>query len=133
MCGDVWKWAGSFRTSNKNLGIKWTAISIEFKTLLDDVNYWIEHNTFPPKEIAIRFKHRLAAIHCFPNGNGRHSRLMTDIIMESVFKKDIFSWHASNMVKGDQVRKAYILALKEADNGDINPLIEFAVTENGTI
>ncbi len=128
MYGDVWKWAGAFRTSNKNLGIKWTAISTELKTLLDDANYWIEHNTFPPKEIAIRFKHRLVAIHCFPNGNGRHSRLMADIIMESVFKKNIFSWHASHMVKGDQVRKAYILALKKADNGDINPLIEFAET-----
>lgn len=126
MYGDVWKWAGKFRTSNKNIGIKWTAISTELKTLLDDANFWVSHNTYPQKEIAIRFKHRLVAIHCFPNGNGRHSRLMADIIMESIFKKDIFSWQASNMVKADIVRKAYILALKKADAGNIIPLIEFA-------
>ncbi|WP_179348427.1 mobile mystery protein B [Winogradskyella pacifica] len=126
MYGDIWKWAGNFRTSDKNIGIKWTAISTQLKTLLDDANYWVDHNTYPPKEIAIRFKHRLVAIHCFPNGNGRHSRLMADIIMESIFKKDIFSWHTSNMVKADDVRKGYILALKQADGGNIHPLIEFA-------
>ena len=128
MYGDVWKWAGTFRTTNKNIGIQWTAITAELKTLLDDANYWIDHNTYTPKEIAIRFKHRLVAIHCFSNGNGRHSRLMADIIMESVFKKDIFSWHASNMIKADDVRKAYILALKKADDGNIGSLIEFAET-----
>ena len=126
MYGDIWKWAGNFRTSDKNIGIKWTAISTQLKTLLDDANYWVDHNTYPPKEIAIRFKHRLVAIHCFPNGNGRHSRLMADIIMESIFKKDIFSWHTSNMVKADDIRKDYIMALKEADGGNIHPLIEFA-------
>jgi Fic-DOC domain mobile mystery protein B len=126
MYGDIWKWAGNFRTSDKNIGIKWTAISTQLKTLLDDANYWVDHNTYPPKEIAIRFKHRLVAIHCFPNGNGRHSRLMADIIMESIFKKDVFSWHTSNMVKADDVRKDYIIALKEADGGNIHPLIEFA-------
>ena len=126
MYADVWKWAGNFRCSNKNIGIKWTGISTELKQLLDDTNYWINHNTYPPKEIAIRFKHRLVSIHCFPNGNGRHSRLMADIIIESIFNKDIFSWSASNMVKADNVRKTYILALRKADNGDINPLIEFA-------
>ena len=62
----------------------------------------------------------------FPNGNGRHSRLMADIIMESIFDKKIFSWHQSNMVKADETRKAYIQSLREADNGNISPLIDFA-------
>lgn len=126
MYGDVWKWAGKFRRSEKNIGIKWTQIGIELKNLLDDTKYWIENNTFSPEEIAIRFKHRIVSIHCFPNGNGRHSRMMADIIMESIFKKEIFSWHQSNMVKADETRKAYIHALKEADNGNIDSLIEFA-------
>ena len=126
MYGDVWKWAGEFRKTNKNIGINWTQIGIELKNLLDDTKYWIEHETYPPEEIAIRFKHRIVAIHCFPNGNGRHSRMMADIIMESIFKKEIFTWHQSNMVKPDETRKNYIIALREADNGNINPLIEFA-------
>ena len=126
MYGDVWKWAGEFRRSEKNIGIAWTQIGIELKNLLDDTKYWIENNTFSQEEIAIRFKHRIVSIHCFPNGNGRHSRIMADIIMESMFGKEIFSWHQSNMVKADETRKEYINALKEADNGNVEPLIEFA-------
>lgn len=126
MYGDVWKWAGEFRKSNKNIGIKWPQIGIELKKLIDDTKYWVENKTYPPEEISIRFKHRIVAIHCFPNGNGRHSRMVADIIMESVFGKEIFTWHQSNMVKADETRKKYIATLKEADNGNIKPLIEFA-------
>lgn len=126
MYDDVWKWAGEFRKSEKNIGIRWNQIGIELKNLLDDTKYWVENKTFTPKEIAIRFKHRIVSIHCFPNGNGRHSRMMADIIMESIFKKEVFSWHQSNMTKANNTRKEYIAALKKADNGEIKPLIEFA-------
>lgn len=126
MYDDVWKWAGEFRKSEKKIGIKWTQIGVELNYLLDDTRFWIQNGTFSPEEIAIRFKHRIVSIHCFPNGNGRHSRLMADIIMEAVFYKEAFSWQQSNMVKADQTRKEYIACLKEADNGNINPLIEFA-------
>ena len=126
MYSDVWKWAGEFRKTDKNIGIRCTQIGIELKNLIDDTKYWIENKTYLPEEIAIRFKHRIVAIHCFPNGNGRHSRMMADIIIESIFGKDIFSWHKSNMVKADEKRKQYITALREADNGNIKPLIKFA-------
>jgi Fic-DOC domain mobile mystery protein B len=126
MYGDVWKWAGAFRKSEKNIGISWTLIGIEIKNLLDDTTYWIKNNTYAPDEIAIRFKHRLVSIHCFPNGNGRHSRIMADILMEFVFKENPFTWHQSNMVKANEVRKEYITALKKADNGNVKPLIAFA-------
>ena len=126
MYGEVWKWAGEFRKTDKNIGINWLQIGIELKILIDDTKYWIAQKTYEPEEIAIRFKHRLVAIHCFPNGNGRHSRIMADIIMESVFGNAIFSWQQSNMVKADEKRKEYITALKEADNGNIKPLIKFA-------
>lgn len=126
MYGDVWKWAGKFRQTEKNIGISWIQISLELKNLLDDTKYWIENKTYTPEEITIRFKHRIVSIHCFPNGNGRHSRMMADIIIESIFGKDIFSWHQSNMVKANEIRKAYIDALQKADNGNIEPLIEFA-------
>jgi Fic-DOC domain mobile mystery protein B len=126
MFGDVWKWAGEFRKSDKNIGVKWIQIGLELKYLLDDTKYWIDNKTCSPEEISIRFKHRIVAIHCFPNGNGRHSRMMADIIVASVFGKEIFSWHKSNMVKANEIRKEYIAALIKADNGNINPLIEFA-------
>lgn len=126
MYSDVWKWAGEYRKSEKNMGIKWTRIRIELRNLLDDTKYWIENKTYPPKEIAIRFKHRIVQIHCFPNGNGRHSRLMADIIIESIFGEEIFTWNKSNMVKADETREKYITTLKEADNGNIKSLIEFA-------
>jgi Fic-DOC domain mobile mystery protein B len=126
MYSDVWKWAGEFRKAEKNIGISWTQIGIELKKLLEDTKYWVENETYLPEEIAIRFKHRIVAIHCFPNGNGRHSRIMADIIVESIFGKEIFTWHKSNMVKADEIRKSYILALREADKGNIVPLVEFA-------
>ena len=126
MYGAVWKWAGKFRRTEKNIGIPSTQIGLQLKNLLDDTSYWIENKTFSPEEIAIRFKHRIVSIHCFPNGNGRHSRLMADIIMESIFGNEIFSWHQSSMVKANETRKLYIKALREADNGNVAPLIEFA-------
>ena len=126
MYGDVWKWAGGFRRTEKNIGIPWIQIGVELKNLLDDTKYWIQNKTYSPEEIAIRFKHRIVSIHCFPNGNGRHSRIMADIIMESIFEQEAFTWHQSNMVRADEIRKEYINSLREADNGNIIPLIEFA-------
>ncbi len=126
MFGKVWAWAGEFRKSEKNIGVEWIKIGIELKYLIDDTKYWIENETYPPDEIAIRFKHRLVNIHCFPNGNGRHSRIMADIIIESIFGKDVFTWNHSNMVKADETRNKYIAAIKEGDKGNIKPLLGFA-------
>lgn len=126
MFGDVWEWAGVFRKSEKNIGVTWVRISLELRTLLDDAKYWIENETYPPDEIAIRFKHRIVNIHCFPNGNGRHSRLMADIIIESVFGMDVFTWNNSDLVKPDNARKEYIDSIRQADNGSIEPLLEYA-------
>ena len=126
MFSDVWSWAGKFRKTEKNIGVDWITIGIELKYLLDDSLYWIKHQVYSPDEIAIRFKHRLVNIHCFPNGNGRHSRIMADIIIESIFNKAVFTWHHSNMVKADETRKKYIAAIRSGDNGDINLLIAFA-------
>ena len=126
MFSDVWAWAGLFRKSEKNIGVEWIKISIELKYLLDDTIFWIKNEIYSPDEIAIRFKHKLVSIHCFSNGNGRHSRIMADIIVESIFGKEVFSWHHSNMVKADETRKNYITAVREADKGNINPLVEFA-------
>lgn len=126
MFGDVWTWAGTFRQSNKNIGVDWTYIHVELRTLLDDTKYWIENSTFVPDELAIRFKHRLVKIHCFPNGNGRHSRLMGDILIEKVLSRKIFSWMNSNLVLPGDARKEYLAAIREADNGVYKRLMKFA-------
>ena len=123
---DVWKWAGSFRKSEKNIGIKSYSIGVELKKLLDDAMYWFENKTYSNEEIAIRFKHRIVSIHCFPNGNGRHSRLIADLIMTKLFNKPYFTWGHSNLVKANEVREKYINALQEADNQNFAPLIAFA-------
>jgi len=126
MFSDVWQWAGEFRKSEKNIGVSWINISIELRTLINDTKYWLTHKTFPPDEIAIRFKHRLVSIHCFPNGNGRHSRIMADIIIFSIFDYDLFTWNHSSSIEPGDNRKKYIDALKQGDCGDINSLIKFA-------
>jgi Fic-DOC domain mobile mystery protein B len=126
MYGDVWKWAGTFRTSEKNIGIKSYLIGVELKQLLDDAIYWTQNKTYNSQEIAIRFKHRLVSIHCFANGNGRHSRLMADLIMEKIYNEKFFSWGSTNLVKATEVRAAYIKAVKKADKQDLLPLIAFA-------
>ena len=126
MYGEVWKWAGDFRTSEKNIGIKSYPIGIELKQLLDDALFWVANETYNAEELAIRFKHRLVSIHCFANGNGRHSRLMADLILEKTYNKTFFSWGSTNLVKANETRSKYIKAVKKADKNDMLPLIAFA-------
>ena len=126
MFGDVWNWAGKTRRSEKNIGVPWMQIPVELRKLLDDCKFWIENKTYSDEEISIRFKHRIVAIHIFPNGNGRHSRLMGDIMMKHAFNKSIFTWGQRNLVNKSEVRDNYIKSLKKADNGDFTDLITFA-------
>lgn len=126
MYGGVWAWAGEFRKTNKNLGVDKLQIAVELKKLLDDTNYWIEHKTFASDEIAIRFKHRIVSIHCFANGNGRHSRLMADVIIEHIFKQPVFTWGAANQLKDSDNRNDYLTAVRAADKGNYKLIVEFA-------
>ncbi|MFY0651508.1 MAG: mobile mystery protein B [Cyclobacteriaceae bacterium] len=128
MFGEVWRWAGKFRRTNKNIGVDRYQIGIQLKYLLDDVKHWTKNDIYPPDEIAVRFKHRLVKIHCFSNGNGRHSRLMADIIAEHIFHKPIFSWGYGHSFGTEELRAEYIGAIKEADKGLIQPLVDFART-----
>lgn len=125
MFGQVWKWAGDYRKTDTNIGVKWYLIPVELNALLSDVNYWIINKTYPPIEIAIRFKFRLVTIHCFPDGNGRHARLMADLLMQYQFNLSRFSWGHS--LRGD-VRDEYLKAIVLASKGNIKPLIEFAIS-----
>jgi Fic-DOC domain mobile mystery protein B len=125
MLGDVWKWAGKFRTSERNLGISHYEVPMAIRLLLDDTKAWIEHNSYARDEIAVRFHHRLVQIHPFANGNGRHSRLMADLLVIDLGAAR-FSWGRTNLQNDGDVRRRYIDALKAADEHDIGPLQEFA-------
>lgn len=127
MFGEVWAWAGTKRKSNKNIGVDKAQISVETRKLIDDCNFWIEKRLFSDEEIAIRFSHRLVKIHLFPNGNGRHSRLVADIMISKLFGKPVFSWGHSDLSKKNQIRKEYLAAIYKADNDDYKSLIEFAL------
>jgi Fic-DOC domain mobile mystery protein B len=131
MFGKVWRWAGSFRRSGKNIGVDWTQFPFYLYTLLQDVRYWIDHRTYSSDEIAVRFHHKLVWIHLFANGNGRHARLMTDILLRDILKQEPFTWNMSGMDVEDQVRNFYIDALKKADNNDYSMLLEFARSDWG--
>lgn len=126
MYGHVWAWAGQFRKTDKNLGIDKWQISTALRTLCDDALFWVRNATYAPEEIAVRFKHRIVSIHCFPNGNGRHSRLMADIIMYKVFKMPLFSWGAGDLVHQSRARNNYLKAVKAADNDNFELLLAFA-------
>lgn len=125
MFGETWKWAGGFRKSDKNISVDWLTIGVELKKLLDDAHYQIEHASYPPDEIAVRFHHRLVAIHPFPNGNGRHARLMADLLAERLGQPG-FTWGSRSLIDASETRQRYIAALQAADARDIAPLLAFA-------
>lgn len=124
MYGNVWRWAGQYRTTGKNIGIDAYRIPTELRQLLDDCRYWIENRTHKPDEIAARFHHRLVLIHCYPNGNGRHARLAADLLLK-LMGQDRFSWGGKNLVDIGETREGYIAALQAADKHDIGPLLQF--------
>lgn len=124
--GDVWAWAGTFRKTGKNVGIDAVQIPIELRTLMGDARFWADNKTYPPSEAAIRLHHRLTRIHPFPNGNGRHARIMADTVLDRVYKARPIDWAGGyDLQKMNERRKAYIAALKAADNNDIDPLKKF--------
>lgn len=124
--GDVWKWAGSFRKTEKNIGGDAIYIGTELLNLLDDARYQVENDIYSPKELAARFHHRLVAIHAFPNGNGRHSRIMADAVLTIALGEYPIDWAGGhNLQSMSERRRKYIAALRAADAGDYEPLLRF--------
>lgn len=124
MFGEVWKWAGTYRQGELNIGIALHFIAAEMPAMLDDARYWVEHETYSPDEIAARLHHRLTQIHGFPNGNGRHARMMADLVIERL-GGETFSWGGGSLADAGTLRNQYVTALRAADNHDIGPLLVF--------
>lgn len=125
MFGKVWRWAGTYRPRETNIGIHPIDITVAVRDLVRDATTWIELGTYEPDELAIRFHHRMVAIHPFPNGNGRHGRIAADYLVTSL-GHPAFTWGSRLEVDTDELRSRYIEALHDADDGDISGLIEFA-------
>jgi Fic-DOC domain mobile mystery protein B len=98
---------------------------VALRQLLDDSKAWIGYGAFGPDEIAVRFHHRLVAVHPFANGNGRHARLMADLLAMRLGRPR-FSWGRESLRDAGVTRRDYICALQAADNHDVVPLVEFA-------
>ena len=126
MLGTIWEWAGKYRQTKFNLGVDPHLIREQIKLFTEDFLYWNgTESTMSVIEIAARIQHRLTNIHPFTNGNGRHARLITDIFLHSR-KLPIPQWpQIQLMAQGNEIGEQYITAMKKADNGDINDLIQF--------
>jgi len=119
----TWEWAGRYRTSDKNIGVFWAEIGVEIRKFVDDAAYWFEHHVSSVDEAAARLHHRLVLIHPFPNGNGRHARLWCDLLLRQN-GRPMFSWSSEELDRAGENRRTYIEALRKADVGDFEPLLD---------
>ena len=124
MFGKTWKWAGHFRRSDKNIGVPWNQVPMHLRQLVEDVRAQITYRSNSVDEIVARFHHRLVAIHAFPNGNGRHARMMADLLLTELGGRR-FEWGRGSLVPVSELRAIYIAALQSADRGDYAPLLRF--------
>ena len=124
MFGEVWKWAGTYRQNQINIGIEPFWVPPEMPAMLDDVRFWVENKTYPPDEIATRLHHQLPQIHPFPKGNRRHACVMADLLIERLGGKP-FTWGGGSLKDVGALRKKYVAALQAADGHDIATLVAF--------
>ncbi len=123
--GAVWDWAGKYRRTGKNIGVGPVNISTEVRNLLDDAKYWIDHQAYSREEFAARLHHRLVQIHPFSNGNGRHARVFTDAVLEYQLSQKPVNWSTDESINDETHRQNYIKALRTADDGDYQLMIDF--------
>ena len=124
MFDETWRWAGKFRVSDKTIGVPKAMITEAVKNACDDARTWIELSTYDTPELAARLHHRLVHIHPFPNGNGRHARLMTDVVLHRLGRQPA-TWGTGDLSGDETLRDRYILALRAADRGEFGRLIAF--------
>ena len=127
MFDQTWGWAGQFHQREVNIGnTPPEIVSVRHRDLCDDAKSWIEFATYPTDEICIRLHHRLVWIHPFPNGNGRHARILADVLLKAL-GQPAFTWgQKANLSSLTPTRLNYLAALRQADRGDIAPLLAFA-------
>lgn len=128
MFGTVWTWAGDYRLVDTNIGVPHHLIREHLHNVYADAHAWIEHDTYSPEEFSVRLHYRIVTVHPFPNGNGRHARMLADIVLARHFKRPALPWRNSPLNTANAVRQAYIAALVAADHHDFGPLMTFATS-----
>jgi len=132
MFGEVWVWAGTYRLRETNIGVAPHQIPEQMRLLLDDARLWCERRIYTPLEAAARFHHRMVLIHPFPNGNGRHARIVTDELLKRCFKLPPIEWASGfDLQRESERRDAYLRVLRQADRGNLEALLEFVNVEKG--
>lgn len=128
MFEEVWTWAGQYRLRETTFGFDPTIISASVRDLVADAQTWVQHGTYERDELAVRFHHQLVVIHPFRNGNGRHTRVCADYLVQALGAKR-FTWGALSEGTTEEIRGRYIAALRRADReDDFGELIAFART-----
>lgn len=126
MFNGVWRWAGRYRTTGKNIGWEVHRLTEGVHNALADAQAWLDYSTYSLPEVAVRLHHQLVVIHPWPNGNGRHARLLADIVI-AARKGQELTWGAgADIGAGGDVHQRYIDAARQADAGNYAPLLEFA-------
>ncbi len=125
MFGDVWSWAGQYRRTERNIGIAPHMIGVQTSQLMGDAAYGLEHQTYEPTELAVRVRHKLVYIHPFPNGNGRHARMLADLVLRRL-GEPARSWGGGSLTDIHDLRRAYVEGLRRADREDYDALIAFS-------
>ncbi len=125
LLGDVWNWAGKFRHRELNIGVDPKNISVDLHNFLEDVKCWVEFKHFSDLELSARIQHGLVYIHPFPNGNGRHSRIFTDVVRMFLLGKRPLKWANVCLEEISKERSNYITALRKADGGDFSEMIQY--------
>ena len=111
MFGKVYDWAGSVRQRETSIGVDPRQIAPLLRQLCENAQVWINEQLWNPTELAVRVHHELARIHVFPNGNGRHARLMADMLLIRRFKLDPLPWGRANLSRFGAAHDAYIAAM----------------------
>lgn len=120
---DVWEWAGTVRKTELSLGVDKNQIFVQLRCLCDDIKYWENNKTFDIYEIAARIHYNAVRIHPFPNGNGRWSRMLSNIYLVQNGLNPV-KWQENELAKDNPIRTYYIDCIKKADKGDFSDFIE---------
>jgi len=139
MFGKVWTWAGSVRRRETSIGIDPSQIQTQFEQLVqnfrwraanaDEIGFSEEER----RELGIRFHTEMVAIHAFVNGNGRHARLVANLVDSAMglgsLADPLYPWGARSGLPSAESRKLYLDAIKLAGSrGEYGPLLDIATS-----
>ncbi|HXQ81690.1 MAG TPA: mobile mystery protein B [Opitutaceae bacterium] len=126
MFGGIWRGAGRYRTNEGGKGWEARRIPGGVRMFLDDAEGWIRFSTYPVHEAAVRLHHRLRSIQPWSNGNGRHARLLADIVVASQGEEPLTWGSRSDPAGSPRAGARYLDAIRAADSGGMERLVDFA-------